>query len=74
LVGAKSSSPAAADVVFGAYKTFQSTGGAMAWRVNAMSKTEMTQFAMNWGLCMGSRAIVIPTVLAITLTSDIKHQ
>ncbi|KAJ5411026.1 uncharacterized protein N7487_005385 [Penicillium crustosum] len=70
LVGAQSNSPAAAAVLVGAYKTFQSTGGAMAWRINAMEKPAMTQFAMNWGLCMGSLVIAIPTVLAITLTSD----
>lgn len=70
LVGAQSNSPAAAAVLVGAYKTFQSTGGAMAWRINAMQKPAMTQFAMNWGLCMGSLVIAIPTVLAITLTSE----
>jgi hypothetical protein len=30
----------------------------------------MTQFAMDWGLCMGSLVIAIPAVLAVTLTSD----
>lgn len=70
LVGAQSNSPAAAAVLVGAYKTFQSTGGAMAWRINAMEKPAMTQLAMNWGLCMGSLVVAIPTVLAITLTSD----
>lgn len=72
IVGAQSNSPATSAVLVGAYKTFQSVGGAMAWRINAMKKPAMTQFAMDWGLCMGSLVIAIPTVLAITLTSDVE--
>jgi MFS family permease len=70
LMGAQSNSPAVTAVLVGAYKTFQSAGGAMAWRVNALGKPAMTQLAMDWGLCMGSLCIAIPTVLAVTLTSD----
>ncbi|KAJ5742445.1 uncharacterized protein N7511_011464 [Penicillium nucicola] len=70
LMGAQSNSPARTAVLVGAYKTFQSTGGAMAWRVNALATPAMTQLAMDWGLCMGSLCIAIPTVLAVTLTSD----
>jgi MFS family permease len=70
LMGARSNSPAVTAVLVGAYKTFQSAGGAMAWRINAMGKPAMTQFAMDWGLCMGSLVIAIPTVLAVTLTSE----
>lgn len=70
LVGARSNSPAVTAILVGAYKTFQSAGGAMAWRINAMGKPAMTQFAMDWGLCMGSLVIAIPSVLAVTLTSD----
>ncbi|KAJ5884389.1 hypothetical protein N7504_011961 [Penicillium tannophilum] len=70
LVGARSNSPAVTAILVGAYKTFQSAGGAMAWRINALGKPAMTQFAMDWGLCMGSLVIAIPSVLAVTLTSD----
>ncbi|CAG8126104.1 unnamed protein product [Penicillium olsonii] len=70
LMGAQSNSPAVAAVLVGAYKTFQSVGSAMAWRVNAINTPAMTQFAMNWGLCMGSLFIAIPTVLATTVTSE----
>jgi MFS family permease len=69
LIGAQSNSPARTAILVGAYKTFQSTGGAMAWRINALKKTAMTQFAMDWGLCIGSLLIVIPTVWAITSTN-----
>lgn len=70
LVGARSNSPAITAILVGAYKTFQSAGGAMAWRINALEKPAMTQFTMDWALCMGSLVIAIPTVLAVTLTSD----
>lgn len=46
-----------------------STGGAMAWRINALHEPQMTQLAMNWGLSIGALVIAIPTVWTITLTS-----
>ncbi|KAJ5142393.1 Major facilitator superfamily domain general substrate transporter [Penicillium atrosanguineum] len=70
LVGASSNDPAKAAVLVGAYKTFQSAGGAMAWRINAIGKPAMTQFAMDWGLCMGALVLAIPAVLTVTLTSE----
>ncbi|PGG99465.1 hypothetical protein AJ80_09351 [Polytolypa hystricis UAMH7299] len=69
LIGTMSNSAAIAAVLVGAYKTFQATGGAMAWRINALHKSGMTQLAMDWGLCIGSLFIVIPTVMSVTLTS-----
>ena len=74
LMGAQSNSPAVTAILVGAYKTFQSAGGAMAWRINALGKPAMTQFAMDWGLCMGSLVIGIPAVLAVTLTSDTESE
>ncbi|KAL3465738.1 hypothetical protein BJX64DRAFT_296997 [Aspergillus heterothallicus] len=71
LMGTRSNSPAVAAILVGAYKTFQSTGGAMAWRVNALGKPVMTQFAMDWGLCMGGLVIALPSVLAVTKTNTI---
>ena len=70
LMGARSNSPAVTAVLVGAYKSLQSAGGAMAWRINALGKPAMTQFAMDWGLCMGSLVVAIPAVLAVTLTSE----
>ncbi len=69
LWGARSNDPAVVAVLVGAYKTFQSTGGAMAWRINALEKPAMTQFAMDWGLCMGALVVAVPAVLAVTRTS-----
>ncbi|KAE8354360.1 major facilitator superfamily domain-containing protein [Aspergillus coremiiformis] len=70
LMGAQSNSPAVAAVLVGAYKTFQSVGGAMAWRLNALDKSPMLQFAVDWGLCMGALVLALPAVLAVTLTSN----
>ncbi|KAE8153187.1 major facilitator superfamily domain-containing protein [Aspergillus avenaceus] len=69
LMGAQSNSPAVAAILVGSYKTFQSVGGAMAWRLGAMGKSAMLQFAVDWGLCMGSLVLAIPAVLAVTLTN-----
>jgi hypothetical protein len=74
LMGARSNSPAVAAILVGAYKTFQATGGAMAWRLNALAKLAMTQFAMDWGLCMGALIVAIPSVLAVTLTSEVQEE
>lgn len=69
LMGAQSNSPAVAAILVGAYKSLQAAGGAMAWRINAQKKPAMTQFAMNWGLCIGALFVAIPSVLAVTLTN-----
>lgn len=69
LMGAQSNSPAVTAIFVGAYKSLQAAGGAMAWRINALHKPAMTQFAMDWGLCMGSLVVAIPSVLAVTVTS-----
>lgn len=66
LIGTESNSTSRAAVLVGAYKTFQATGGAMAWRVNAIGASGMTQLAMNWGLCVGSLVIVAPTVWTVS--------
>jgi hypothetical protein len=66
LIGTESNSTARAAVLVGAYKTFQATGGAMAWRINALKVSPMKQLAMNWSLSMGALAIVLPTVWTVT--------
>jgi MFS family permease len=69
LIGTRSNNPAITAILVGAYKTFQATGGAMAWRVNAIGTSAMTQFAMDWGLCMASLVVAIPAVWTVTTTS-----
>jgi len=70
IIGATSNSPAVAAVLVGAYKTFQATGGAMAWRINALKVAALSQLGMNWGLSMGALVIAIPMVWTVSLTSD----
>ena len=66
LIGTESNSTGRAAVLVGAYKTFQATGGAMAWRVNALAVSGRTQLGMNWGLCIGSLIIALPTVWTVS--------
>ncbi len=66
LIGTESNSTSRAAILVGAYKTFQATGGAMAWRINALHTSPMTQLGMNWGLSMGALVIVLPTVWTVT--------
>ncbi|KAI5460817.1 putative MFS transporter [Mariannaea sp. PMI_226] len=66
LIGTESNSTGRAAVLVGAYKTFQATGGAMAWRINALKVSPMHQLAMNWGLSMGALLIVLPTVWTVS--------
>nr|KMM68342.1 DUF895 domain-containing protein [Coccidioides posadasii RMSCC 3488] len=69
LIGTMSNSAAITAVLVGAYKTFQAAGGAMAWRINALHKPPMTQFAMDWGLCIDALVLAVSTVWSVTLTS-----
>jgi hypothetical protein len=38
----------------------------MAWRINALHASAFTQLGMNWGLCIGSLIIVLPTVWTVS--------
>ncbi|EKM79019.1 hypothetical protein AGABI1DRAFT_121334 [Agaricus bisporus var. burnettii JB137-S8] len=66
LMASLAETPAAAAKFVGLYKTFQATGGAVAWRINALKYPPLTQFAINWGLFGGALLIALPTVLSIT--------
>ncbi|KAI1175642.1 putative MFS transporter [Nemania sp. FL0916] len=66
LIGTESNSSARAAILVGAYKTFQAAGGAMAWRINALHTSPLTQLGMNWGLCIGSLVVVLPTVWTVS--------
>ena len=41
----------------------------MAWRLTALSTPLMTQFGMDWGLCIGSLIIVLPTAWTVSETT-----
>lgn len=69
LIGTESNSTARAAVLVGAYKTSHGTGAAMAWRINALHVSPMTQLAMNSGLSMGALVTVLPTVWTVTQTT-----
>lgn len=69
IIGATSNNTAVAAVLVGAYKTFQATGGAMAWRINALKTAYMSELGMNWGLSMGALVIAIPMVWTVSTTN-----
>ncbi|KAF2971635.1 hypothetical protein GQX73_g2035 [Xylaria multiplex] len=66
LIGTESNSSARAAILVGAYKTFQATGAAMAWRINALHTNALTQLGMNWGLCIGSLIVALPMVWTVS--------
>ncbi|KAG6852395.1 hypothetical protein C0991_012428 [Blastosporella zonata] len=65
LMAALADSPHEAAKYVGLYKTFQATGGAVAWRINALKYKPLTQLTINWVLLGASLVIAIPAVLAI---------
>lgn len=69
LIGTESNSAERAAILVAAYKTFQATGAAMAWRINAEGYSGFTQLGMDWGLCIGSLFVVLPTVLTVSETT-----
>ncbi|KFZ24799.1 hypothetical protein V502_00721 [Pseudogymnoascus sp. VKM F-4520 (FW-2644)] len=73
IIGAQSHNPEVNAVIVGAYSALKPAGGSMAWRLGAKNVNAMTQFAMNWGLTIGSLLVAIPTVLTLhkaSYTSD----
>lgn len=74
LIGTESNSAGRAAVLVGAYKTFQATGGAMAWRVNALGTSGRAQLGMNWGLCIGSLVVALPTVWTVSKSTSVDQE
>jgi hypothetical protein len=71
IMGAQSHDPVTSAVIVGAYSALKPAGGAMAWRINAEGISPMIQFAMNWGLTIGSLLVAVPTVLAVRKTDSL---
>lgn len=68
IIGAQSHNPVVNAVIVGAYSALKPAGGAMAWKVNAVGVSAMKQFAMNWGMTIGSLLVAIPSVLTLHKT------
>ncbi|KIJ50116.1 hypothetical protein M422DRAFT_245919 [Sphaerobolus stellatus SS14] len=54
------------------YKTFQASGGAMAWRINALHKPAMTRCAMSWGLLAAALVIAFLALWTIKEPLNLK--
>ncbi|KAF8896027.1 major facilitator superfamily domain-containing protein [Infundibulicybe gibba] len=70
LMASLADSPQMAAKFVGLYKTFQATGGAVAWRINALGFSPLRQLTINWALLGGALLFAIPTVLSITPSPD----
>ncbi|OGM49411.1 UNC93-like protein [Aspergillus bombycis] len=70
IIGAQSQNPVVNAVIVGTYSALKPAGGAMAWRINANKLNAMSEFAMNWGLCIGSLLVAVPTVLTLRKGKD----
>ena len=46
----------------------------MAWRINALGKSPLTQLGMNWGLCIGSLLVVLPTVWTVSEKTTMEQE
>lgn len=70
LIGTESNSAGRAAVLVGMYKTLQATGAAVAWRLGPIGVSSMSQLAIDWGMCIGSLVVVIPTVWTVKDHTD----
>lgn len=74
LIGTESNSTSRAAVLVGMYKTLQSAGAAVTWRLNAVHLAPMKQLGMDWGLCIGSLIVVLPMVLTVKDRTDAEEE
>lgn len=74
LIGTESNSAARAAILVGMYKTLQATGAAVAWRLGPLKVSSMDQLAIDWGMCIGSLIIVLPTVWTVKDHTEIEDE
>ncbi|ODM15546.1 hypothetical protein SI65_09149 [Aspergillus cristatus] len=74
LIGTLSNAPSVTAILAGAYTTFQSLGGLVAWRLGAMGKPATAQFAVGWIACMIALVVAIPCALSVTPTSTVSRE
>lgn len=48
--------------MIGFYKSFQSVGAAIFWRLDGLGKPYITMFAATWGVLAGSLLLAAPVV------------
>lgn len=62
MMGAMSNDPAKLAYFVGLYKSFQSAGGAVAWRLDAIKTSYMALFISTWVLCAGGLLLAFPMI------------
>jgi hypothetical protein len=63
-MGALSNEPRKLAYFAGFYKSIQSAGAAVIWRVDALKAPYRAIFASSWGLCGAGLIFALPIVLA----------
>ena len=63
LMGALSNDTRKLAYFAGFYKSIQSAGAAVIWRVDALKAPFQATFASSWGLCVAGLLIAIPVII-----------
>ena len=74
LMGALSNDPRKLAYFAGFYKSIQSAGAAVAWRIDALKAPYQAIFGSSWGLCAAGLLFALPIVWAKINNSNIHRE
>jgi hypothetical protein len=74
LMGALSNDPRKLAYFAGFYKSIQSAGAAVAWRIDALKAPYQAMFGSSWGLCAAGLIFALPVVWAKVNNSNIHRE
>jgi len=74
VMGALSNDPRKLSYFAGFYKSIQSAGAAVAWRIDALKVPFIDLFASSWGLCGAGLLFAFPVVWAKIKESNIHKE
>jgi len=74
LMGAMSNEPRKLAYFAGFYKSIQSAGAAVIWRVDALEAPFRAIFASSWGLCVAGLIFALPIVFMKIVETNIHKE
>lgn len=74
LMGALSNDPRKLAYFAGFYKSIQSAGAAVAWRIDALKVPYQAMFGSSWGLCGAGLIFALPIVWMKITNSNIHRE
>jgi len=74
LMGALSNEPRKLAYFAGFYKSIQSAGAAVIWRVDALKAPFRAIFASSWGLCVAGLIFALPIVFMKIVETNIHKE